>query len=226
MQFSDDFPMKMEVEIIPDTGMPRPNCPAVSVAFGLYPVLDGEKTKEAGRQVYKDVEFIKVAVPGDRNSLFFQPSEQRHRDQFPQAYAAYKNRAHVPVVGTPIEQWAPISRSIALNLRALNIDTVEALAGVHDGHVDKIGSNGRDLRGRAKAWLAEAETGAEAQKLASEKNALNDQIASLQAQISALRTVQGNPAIPPIPVAPLPDPTMTIEQDVITAARRGRRASA
>jgi hypothetical protein len=204
MQLSDDFPMMLERE----AGMPD-NCPQVAVAFGLYPMLDRKKTETEGREVYKDVEFVKIAVPGDRNSLFFQPAEGTHRKRFPRAYDAYKQREVVPVNGTPIENWPPVSRSVAMNLRTAHIHTVEDLAQVHDGNVDKICSNGRELREKAKAWLDNAKNGAAAIQLAADKKALQDQLAAMQAQIVALSGARGG------------DDT----DDAAAAARKPRKAS-
>jgi hypothetical protein len=228
MILSDDFPMMMERE----AGM-HETIPPVAVSFGLYPVIDNAKTKEAGHDVYKDVEFVKIAIPGDRNSLFFQPAQPTHRARFPQAYAAYKQRERVPVEGMRIEEWAPVSRSIALNLKAMHIDTVEALAAVHDGNVDRIGSNGRELRAKAQAWLAESKSGAAASQLATEKQALQDQLAGLQAQMAALQQQMagkgvpaGAPAAAPIVPQVQRDPTDDVEQDVAAAARRPRKAVA
>lgn len=217
---SDDFPMTMERE----AGMPD-HIPPVAVSFGLYPIIDSGRTKAAGHDVYKDVEFVKIAIPGDRNSLFFQPAEQSHKLRFPAAYAAFNARERTPVQGMRIEEWAPVSRSVALNLRALHIDTVEALAAVHEGYIDRIGSNGRELRAKAQAWLADAKTGAAATALAVEKQELQDQIASLQAQISAIQSNANAAAVREAEAATshaLRDPTSDVQDDVETAARRPR----
>lgn len=179
---SDDFPMTLERE----AGMPE-QVPSVAVSFGMYPKKDDRASKEAGRDVYKDVEFVKIAIPGDRHSLVFQPATDVHRRRFPRAYQAFKDREHTPMQGTPLEQWPVVSRSIVLNLKALHVHTVEALAEVHDGNIDRLGSSGRELREKAKAWLAEAQTGAETVRLAAEKQALQDQLAAMQAQLAALQ---------------------------------------
>ena len=221
MNFNDDFPLMMERE----AGM-RSDVPPVGVAFGLHPVLDRGKSDVAGHDVYKDVEFIKIVVPGDRKSEFFQPADASHRRRFPQAYAAFKQRETNPTEGMPIQNWAPISRSMAMTLKALNVDTVEALAAVHDGHVDKIGTNGRELREKARAWLEDAKSGAATAKVAAEKQALQDQIASLQAQVAAIQAVHGGKAQAPAPTAPITDPTADVEADVAAAARRPRRSAA
>lgn len=180
--FSDDFPMEMERE----AGAMEHISP-LAVGFGLYPVLDSGKTREAGHDVYKDVEFVKIAVPGDKSSLFFQPAREEHRRRFPKSYAAFKNREQSPTSGMPIENWAPINRSLALTLKSLHINTVEALAVVNDSLVDRLGTGGRELREKAKAWLTEAKEGAASLRLAAEKQALQDQLLAMQAQIAALQ---------------------------------------
>jgi hypothetical protein len=180
---NDEFPMIVERE----AGM-HDNVPAVMVGFGFYPIKDGRASVKEGRDVYKDVEFVRIAVPGDRNSLFFQPAEEIHKQRFPKAYDAFKQRKENPTDGTPIEQWPPISRAVALNLKTAHVHTVEALAEVHDGLVDRLGMNGRELREKAKAWISSAKSGAETTRLAAEKSALQDQLEAMQAQIIALQS--------------------------------------
>jgi len=220
LQLNDEFPLMAERE----AGMPE-GIPAMGVAFGLYPIKDGAKSAAEGRDIYKDVEFVKICAPGDRNSHVFQPADESHRRRFPKAYQAFKDRAHNPIEGTLIEAWAPISRSVALNLKTLHIHTVEALAEVHDGHIDRIGSNGRELRERAKAWLADAKGGAATQQLAAEKKALQDQLAALQAQIVELQRASGKPVSSPVPPSTPQDPTADVAADVAAAARRPRKSA-
>jgi hypothetical protein len=216
LAIADDFPMKLERE----AGMPD-HVPPVSVGFGLSAILDDAKTAEAGHEVYKDVEFIKIAIPGDRNSLFFQPATEQHKKRFPRAWADYKARDITkPREGLPIENWAPISRATALNLKAVNIHTVEDLAVVHDGHVASLGIQGRELRAKAQAFLEQARDTAAATRAAKEKQELQDQIKALQAQIADLAARA--PAPPAVTAAPLPDVTADVEDDVARAARRPR----
>jgi hypothetical protein len=228
--FSDNFPMSLEVETDPDTGMKRPKCPAVAVGFGYEPALDKAKTKEAGHPVYKDVEFVKIAVPGDKQSLYFQPATDRDRIRFPESYAAFKNRSHTVTEGMPVEHWAVISRSMAATLRACHIHTVEALAAVHDGHIDKLGFNARQLRSKAQAWLAQAKEGAASQKIADEKEAVEArlknteaQLAQLMARLSPQEKARLEAEGKPVAVAAAhKDATADVEQDVAAAARRPR----
>lgn len=229
MQLSDDFPMILEREANMHESVPK-----VAVAFGYYPVVDRKKSAVAGHDVYKEVEFVKIAIPGDRNSLFLQPAEESHKRRFPEAYAAFKKRGVTPTEGMPIEQWPAVgSRTTALNLRAMHINTVEALAEVSESHIDKIGSNGRVLRDKARAWLKDAKDGAAVAAAAEREEALQRQIAALQAQINALATngikvpAQTAPAAVQAPVAHVAaqpgDIHAGLQDDVVAAVRKARR---
>lgn len=216
-EHDQDFPLMMER----DFGLGE-EFPMVAVGFGMHPMKDMKASEAAGHDVYTDVEHVKIAIPGDRFSLFFQPATDVYRKRFPKAYATYKQRDSKPTLhGMPIDMWAPISRSLALTLKAMNVPTVEALAEVHDGLIDKIGANGRDLRAKAQAFLAQARDGAAIIKEVSEKKALQDQIAALQAQITALGAAPVAKGAAPVmlPQAQAPD---DIEADVVAAVRRPR----
>lgn len=183
---NDDFPMQLERETDQRTGMVNDKVPPVAVAFGLFPMIDKEATTKSGFDVYKDVVHIKIAVPGDRLSIYFQPVKDNDKKRFPKAWEHYERRGSVANNGFPIEQWAVISRGLALTLKAAHIPTIEGLATLDDQHIGKFGFNARELREKARAWVKSREQGAAASVDAAEKQALKDQIASLQAQITAL----------------------------------------
>lgn len=197
--FDDEFPMMLETEADPMTGQPtvanmetgKLETP-VAVSFGSYPMKNDTKSREVGHDFFEEVEFVKIAVPGDKMSLYFQPAQDTHRRRFPKAYAAFKARTSgaVAIDGMPIEQWAGVSRSAALTLRAAHIHTVEALANVHDGHIERLGTSGRELRAKAKAFLAQAKDSAETMKLAAEKKELQDELDVMRQQIAALVQAQ------------------------------------
>lgn len=203
----DEFPLMMERE----AGMPD-WVPPVAVGFGNYHQLDQQKTVEAGHEVYVDAVFVKIAVPGDRDMTVLQPASAEHKRRFPQAWAAFQAReAGVATTeGLPIHMWAPITRATALTLRACNVFTVEQLAEVHDGNVDGLGTNGRELREKARAFIKQGRDNAAALSLAADKKALQDQIAALQAQITALAAARDGENV-------------EIQQDAAAAARKPRK---
>ena len=204
----EDFPMELEVE----NGM-NPGTPPVSVCFVMCPMKDELKSREAGHDVFVDIEHVRIAIPMDKKSLYFQPATSDHRKRFPVSYARFKNRTEGKAVreGMPIENWAQISRSLAMTLKAINVHTVEDLASVHDGNIDQIG-DGRSLRAKAQAWVAQAKDSAVTTKLAAEKVELEDRLAAMEQRIADM--------LNPPPAAIKED--KSIEADVVAAARRPR----
>jgi hypothetical protein len=182
MIFDDNCPMMMEREF----GLPE-NVPQVAVGFCLIPTENKKKSTDTGYPVFTEREYVKIIVPGDKNSEYFQPSTDKHRKQFPNAYQAFKNRESKPVnEGLPIEHWPQLTRAMAMTLKAAGIHSVEALAAVHDGNITKIASNGHELRAKAQAFIATAKDSAAATALASENQKLKDQMAAMQEQINVL----------------------------------------
>jgi hypothetical protein len=182
MIFDDNCPMMMEREF----GAPE-GVPAIAVGFCMVPKEDKHKSKSAGYPVFREQEYVKLIVPGDKNSEYFQPSTDKDRKTFPSAYQAFKNRESKPVVeGMPIEQWPQVTRALSMTLRAAGVHTVEALAAVHDGHIGKLGNNSHELRAKAQAFLATAKDAAAATAIAAENQRLREQMAAMQAQIDAL----------------------------------------
>lgn len=213
----EDFPMELEVE----SGT-MPGTPPVSVGFALCPMRDELKSRLAGHDVFVEVEHVRIAIPMDNKSLYFQPATEQHKRRFPIAYAKFKARTadNPGREGMPIEQWAQISRSLAMTLKSLNVHTVEDLAAVHDGNINKI-SDGRALRSKAVAFLAQARDSAATTKLAAEKAELEDRLKAMEQMMADMRANM-HPAAKDREKAQ----DAEVERDVVAAARRPRaRAS-
>lgn len=213
----EEFPMELEVE----SNMP-PGTPPVSVCFVTCPMRDELKSRAAGHDVFVDVEHVRIAIPMDKKSLYFQPASDAHRQRFPLAYAKFKNRtADKPVrEGMPIEQWAQISRSLAMTLKAMNVNTVEDLAIVHDGNIDQIG-DGRTLRAKAQAFVQQAKDSAAVTKIAAEKQELEDRLKAMEQMIADMRKAPEQAA-----KSVDKEHTADVERDVVAAARRPRGRAA
>lgn len=193
---NDDFPLAPEIE----AGSPKETS-EVMVAFGMYPMLDDQATAEAGHEVWKDVEHVKIAIPGDRNMLYFQPAQDTHRKRFPKAYAAFKAGNVQAQDGTPLAQWPLITRGTVMTLKAVHVLTVEMLAQLPDSAFDKLGYEVRALREKAKTWLAERKDAAGSAKMAAEKAALEDRLALMQSQMETLQQRLAGQDIETVPAA-------------------------
>lgn len=155
------------------------------VEFYTEAVHQKAESEKVGRPLYKDVPFIKIMFPGDKNKLINRPVrfegngvEPSDTDRFPRQWDAYQKQQEQPILGTPITEWPQITKSQALELKGLNIHTVEMLANVSDGALQNIGMGARELRSKAQAWIAQA----------TDHAAVSSQIAALTKENESLKT--------------------------------------
>lgn len=156
------------------------------VNFSMEPVIQGAESEKAGRPIYKDTPMVHIRFPGDRTREIFTRAKPEHMQRFPRQWAQFQQKVEQVQVGTPLEQWGPISRSHAMTLKGANIHTVENLAAVPDSALHSIGHGARELRAKAIAWLKTSQDGAESLRLAAENQALRDDISILKEQVAEL----------------------------------------
>lgn len=158
----------------------------LGVLFYVRVVEDKERTLSEGRKCFKDEEFVKIVVPGDRHNVVDRkvqrtgilPTDDRMR--FPRQYEKFKaGREQQMHDGTPITLWPVVSQSLAEELKYINIFTVEQLADLADTYVGKI-PNGQALKAKAKQFV-------EVQKDASVLNKVQLELAQRDNEIDTLK---------------------------------------
>jgi hypothetical protein len=159
---------------------------ALIVTFSMEPVLQGAESEKEGRPIYKDTAMVHIRFPGDRTREIFTRAKQEHQHRFPRQWAQFQQKVAQVQIGTPLEEWGPISRSHAMTLKGVNIHTVENLAAVPDSALHAIGHGARELRAKAITWMKTSQDGAEALRLATENQTLKDDIAMLKEQVAEL----------------------------------------
>lgn len=157
------------------------------VTFEMEALKDEEKSLEQGRPIFFDVPFITIRIPGDKTTTVKRPVKEEDKTRFARHWERFLRQEKVAVEGTPIEQWPLITKSQALELKAMNIITVEVLAQVSDGNLNWHGA--RDLREKAKSWLDSAKDSSAAAKWAKEKQDMKNEIDFLRGEIEALKSV-------------------------------------
>lgn len=182
------------------------------VEFKQVPVFDKKRSDELGYRVTKDVDRAYVMQPGSRDVLEINAEDwlaqirQKQidgaHDAFPlewvqgfkQKFDLWKQGLESPVNGTHVREWPVLSPSQVNNLIALRIVTVEDVAAMTEDAMSRLGMGSRELREKAREWLAKREV---ANNVAQENEQLKAQLAELTARLAALETdkpKRGRPA--------------------------------
>jgi hypothetical protein len=140
------------------SGQQREADKGLLVKFYIEPKKNNHKSKLEGRDIYQDTEFVDIKIPGNRNAGACRPATQEDKNRFPDHYKAFKDRTgdNAVMVGSPLKEWAPISRSQAEELAFFHVHTVEQLATMSDVQASKF-MGLTTLRQKAKQWLENAE---------------------------------------------------------------------
>jgi hypothetical protein len=175
------------------------------IEFERRAVEDQVASRQEGRYVTKDVDFVTVFIPYSRDTNVFKVDqwlrnlEQYTRDgrippdwlpNYKRLYEAWKNGQELPPNGTPIKGWGVISPAQQQNLIHYRVLTVEDAAGMNEDILRKIGMGGVEIKNKAKAWLAQiTERGPMTMQIAElqrENELLKGSIASLEAKIDRM----------------------------------------
>lgn len=127
--------------------------------FFIEPVHLEFRSKTEGRPIWEEREFVRIRIPGDRNSSPVEPVNDGHKERWPEAYAAFKAGQEAPLEGVPLKEWPQINTARIKELAYFNIHTVEHLAAVTDNNLQNLGMGARELRDRAKLFLEVAAKG-------------------------------------------------------------------
>tara|TARA_R110000744_G_scaffold262996_2_gene377481 strand:+ start:2467 stop:3144 length:678 start_codon:yes stop_codon:yes gene_type:complete len=172
---------------------------SVFAEFYLHPSEDKEKSAEEGRPIFSDKEYIRIMVPGDKTTLVQRPvrlgmfpKNDNHR--FGTQYAAFKEGNGQNLSGTPLAEWAMISRSQVKELEHFNCRTVEQLASMPDTAVQNF-TGVSNLRTLAKRYLEDAKEGSAMTKMQAELDERDNRLDSMEAAMAEMRAeLLGNKA--------------------------------
>jgi hypothetical protein len=164
------------------------------VKFRLEAMVDDAATIAAGGETkWKNVEFLEIHIPGDRTQIFEGPVTDSHRTRFASRYEKWKRGQQEMVDGTPLSQWPGITPAEVQMLAQAGIHSVEALAGVSDGNIGKVG-RAVALRDKARRYLenvrANAPLEAMEAKLREEQGKVSDLSEKVNRLLAALEAKQ------------------------------------
>jgi cell division protein FtsB len=162
------------------------------------------KSREAGRPIYEDIEMVKIRFAGDKYNVHVAPANEygakrdpmtnqrlTYAQQFPEHYRAFKDGIEFHGSGTPLSEAPFLTMAKRKELEAANVFTLEALAGLDGTFLQKLGMGARELKNQAEAYLETAKGTAVATKLAAENEAMKAQMEALKAQMAELIAAKG-----------------------------------
>ena len=150
--------------------------------FHIEPVLDERASAEAGRPIYVEQERIQYLQPGSPNAPVDYVNDS-HKQRWPEEYARFKAGLDFSVSGTPLEQWPLLNRKHVLELKGMDIHTVEQCAALSDHAVAQIGMGGHRIRDNAKAYLDDAAATAITSKALADAERAEMRAAELEIQV-------------------------------------------
>jgi len=159
------------------------------VQFYRNAVMSSFKSAEEGRPIFDEVDFVRIIVPGDKNSIVDTQVTEEHKMRFEKQFDRFKKNQEQAVTGTPLEVWTQMTVGQVAELKAMHVHTVEQLADMPDQLAQRImGSHA--LRAKAKLFLEAAAGEAVTSRLASQLELRDNEINQLKQQMAQIIAAQ------------------------------------
>jgi len=163
-----------------DFSKPRAGDEKLAIRFFKKARQDMDKTKEAGRPIFVEAEFIQIMVPGDKSHAIVRPVSYGDRQRFARQYEAWtKHQVSETLVGTPLESWNQLSLAQVEEFRYFGVRTVEHLALLRDDVMLKM-PGAVELKKKAVTFLDAAKEAAPLSQMQAALEKRDTEIAALQ----------------------------------------------
>jgi hypothetical protein len=195
--------------------MPYNQDPDASVValFKHHATRNEHKSAEAGRPIYDDMEVVELRYPGSKNvgvypALGFshwgkdpETGDQvplTYAERFQRQYKQFKMMTAQTKSGTPLSHAPFLTEARRAEFRALNIYTIEALAGIDGAELKNLGPGGRELKNQAIEFIEDTKRGAPNLQLMAELEALKARNVILEEDFKAARDQKGAAKTPAV----------------------------
>lgn len=145
-----------------DVNKPKTN----TIIFRMHEELNPGKSADKGRPIFDDIEVCEIHFPGDLKCWAAFPAHEAepnatreaghirtYAEVYNDQYLKFKAGEQQTVSGTPLSEAPFLTEGKRRELRALNIHTVEQLAGLDGAHLKTLGMGGREWKNQAQAFL-------------------------------------------------------------------------
>lgn len=156
------------------------------VVFYRDAIQNHSKTVEAGRPIFDDVHMIRIHTPGSRDTLV-SVADYGYQQRFARQWAQYEKGIEQTTSGTPLSAVPWLTGAQVAELLAVNIKSVEQLAGMADNVASKF-MNHHELKRQAANFLEAAKGAAPMLKMQEELRSRDETISQMQETLKALQT--------------------------------------
>jgi len=156
------------------------------VEFSRKPRLHPAKSREAGRAIYEEADYVRIHVPGDKSSVVERPVTEMDIQRFADRYKKWQAGQAEAVIGTPLTALPGMTPAKVEEYKYFKIVTVEQLAGANDNLGQKFMSFQQD-KARAKAFMEVAANNAPIEKMNEELGKRDAEIENLKTMVEALQ---------------------------------------
>lgn len=179
------------------------------IRFEWHTEKDEEASIKEGRPIHNELLIGILITPGSNRSEASHRILCRKHSGETVKYEAYNrvgiaeiterfignDRGRQAITGTPLQEWPSLSRRQVADFEAVNVFTVEDLAGLDENAIARFGFGTRALVEKAKTYIAHASGNAPLEKLAEENAKLKSDLAEMQKQIAELLRASNKEAL-------------------------------
>lgn len=156
------------------------------VEFFREPVLHPGKSREAGRAVYEEKDFVRIHVPGDKTTVCVEPMHEINLYRFKQRYEKWKAGQAEAVTGTPLSALPSMNPAKIEEYKFFKIVTIEQLAEANDSLGQKFMSFHAD-KAAAKRFIDATKGNAPVEQMNAELQKRDAEIENLKAMVESLQ---------------------------------------
>lgn len=157
------------------------------VEFTSRAVPDPIASTEAGRPVSRQMDYIRIRQPGERDEIM-RPAHDGDRRRFRRHWDAFQDGRQALPEGTPLALLFPNNPEIIENLKHDKIFVVEQLAALSDTQIQNIGMGARAWQQKAAEFLMLSDNGKGFHVLQKQINQLTAQGTADKERIAALES--------------------------------------
>lgn len=121
--------------------------------FFMETIVDEAASVGKDIPVFKDIEMVKVHIPGNQREIPIFHVKDKHRLRWAKQYEAFKAGEDTPLDGYPLAEWPPVTKAIVKTLASVHIRTLEDLVAAPETELKRIGPMFYNLKFKAKEFL-------------------------------------------------------------------------